>query len=414
MTPRLMVAALATACASFPVEPHRVWTGTGAQANFPGTTLSATDGQVDDRTLVAVEQCAQTGEDLTQPRTPCGADEGLYVFSADTPSGAVSGRAVRFASDPAWPGRAWWAGDLDGDGREDLAAMGIAEETPGMWVFREVSGSPGVGDAWAVLPDVTPQPERCGDLDGNGAAELCLHAAEWPWSDLGVAYGPLDPADPLPAAFPDLGVGVESYGDLDGDGDDDLVATDDGGHRLVALTDLSGQAPPDPARAWVSPDWSPVGLATGGDLDWDGGADVFLFGEVFPGSVLVGPTGGELSSVVTSSWAPPRGSDGVGAAIGDLDGDGVGDLVVASQRRDHPTYRGLVELHLGPLAPGRFGEADADLLLEVDGFSSEGMVRVADVDGDGRDDLLVGAPYDDRAGEDAGALYLWRGRDLVR
>jgi hypothetical protein len=45
--------------------------------------------------------------------------------------------------------------------------------------------------------------------------------------------------------------------------------------------------------------------------------------------------------------------------------------------------------------------------LDPDGFGV--ALDVADVDHDGVDDVVVGAPYDSRYAEEAGAVHLFRG-----
>lgn len=109
---------------------------------------------------------------------------------------------------------------------------------------------------------------------------------------------------------------------------------------------------------------------------------------------------------------------------GDLNGDGFDDYIVSAMAADGPresrdnagevaiyfspgTFEGAVDLASGPdNVVTVFGEAARDIF----GIKTE----VADVDGDGANDLLVGAFYaDGPAGRDAGKLYLISGRLLV-
>jgi hypothetical protein len=96
-------------------------------------------------------------------------------------------------------------------------------------------------------------------------------------------------------------------------------------------------------------------------------------------------------------------------AVGDLDGDGIGDLAVAiPQVRAVPGGgSGRVRVTSG---------ADGSTLFVLKGrFDGEAfgtaLCRVGDQDGDGVDDLVVGAPRDDVLAINGGALRLHSGRD---
>jgi hypothetical protein len=161
-----------------------------------------------------------------------------------------------------------------------------------------------------------------------------------------------------------------------------------------------------------------AGAAVSGFADVDGdGHDDILVGATEEGSggggeiyLAHGPISGELSLEDAAVLIVGESSGGMaGAALapaGDVDGDGVPDLLVGAPKADYRgTEAGAAYLLLGPIDSG--GLVGADRRFTGETIEDQAGSRVAaggDVDGDGRDDLLVGAPYAESASR--GAAYL--------
>jgi hypothetical protein len=230
-------------------------------------------------------------------------------------------------------------------------------------------------------------------------------------------------------------------GDFDGDGIDDLLITNDVAEGLARLAGrayvLFGSreiAPPVSVNlANGEEDFAVLGNeeslrlgagANAGDLNGDGIDDIIL--SALQARRPDGRTGGAIYVLFGSPDLPGRGSKladsdadviimgdqferlDPGLAVGDINADGVSDLLFGSNRGGHEK----VNVFLGPVAPGsKFDlttdEADVTITggLAVDGFGIG--LEVADVSGDGVDDILIGAP---RVGRDrwldAGLLHV--------
>jgi hypothetical protein len=233
------------------------------------------------------------------------------------------------------------------------------------------------------------------------------------------------------AGYDQAGYDVASAGDVDDNGNDDLLLTaigndaggTDAGAAYVVLGPVTGNLPlglADAKRRGAYEDW--VGRAAGaGDVDADGFDDILVAAffnddlDIDGGAAYLvnGPVTGSRPLGTSDARMLGEHNDTVQdvAGAGDVNADGFDDILVGSPWHDSRIADvGAIYLMLGP-ATGRLllRGADATLLGETVGETVRTSAAAGDVDADGHSDILVGSPRNHAAGAGAGAAYVMLG-----
>lgn len=225
--------------------------------------------------------------------------------------------------------------------------------------------------------------------------------------------------------------GGEAAGDVDGDGLDDIVATQPY-ETAAAVVVVSGSVRGDlyASDADTVFDASTTDAIDGylargvGDINEDGHADL-VTGDYWDA------TGGALAGAVALHLAPFAASEELGTGdaawigsagsymwqcidAGDINGDGHPDLAIGASDYG-ASGSGDVFVEFGPVHSGVGDASDADIIItgsdERDLFGDT-LASAGDVDSDGLSDLYVSAPADEAGGEFSGAVYLILGSSL--
>ena len=230
--------------------------------------------------------------------------------------------------------------------------------------------------------------------------------------------------------------GIAMGGDLDSDGTVDLViATDNStyGYAFVVHGDDAAAANGsvlsyDQATIWGYAYYAPMGHVIGPFLDQTGDGDVDFLGTGYSTTydygvawLIEGGTGISGTIYATSSydayWTGDSSSDQLTwSAQADVDADGLADTVTACPLDYTSSGSGTQSGNISVFsaASGYSGGNDLqDADDQINGTSSYDYLGsslvTADVDDDGYDDILAGAPGDDDVTTGSGAVHLFLG-----
>ncbi len=358
------------------------------------------------------------------------------------------------------------AGDVDGDGLDDLIIG-----APGSDFLYDGFTGYDAGESYLVFGD------SLAALDAaNGSVDGVISLA-----DLDVTTGFLLDVSVLDYDGYNSGLSVSSAGDVNGDGFDDLIigapgsnyygfqagesylvfggarvdldAITPGVSGVIGLLDLDGTTGFS-LQGIVDYDYSGLSVKSAGDVDGDGLDDLIIGAPGLPGydagrSYLVfGDSLGDLDALTPAAGAIDLfrldgttgfAFEGIDAddqsgfsvsGAGDVDGDGLDDLIIGAYLGDPGDLdAGEIYLVLGAglgALDAVDGTNDGIIFLEnLDqrfGFRLEGkddndhsgvsVSSAGDFDGDGLDDLIIGASGGDSA-VDAGEIYVLFGAGLI-
>ncbi len=273
--------------------------------------------------------------------------------------------------------------DVNGDGRPDLIATNNLSNTAGV-LLGQASGGFASATTYSTGASSRPQGVAVADVNADGRPDIVT--ANTGSSTTGVLLGQAGGGFAAVSTYSTGGVlpTAVAVADVNGDGRPDVV-TANSSTAGVLLGQASGGFA---AASTYSTGTGPTGLAVA-DVNGDGRPDIVTTNHNGNrAGVLLGQAGGGFAAV--SSYSTGASSNPQGVAVADVNGDGRPDLVTANADSD------TVGVLLGQ-ASGGFAAVSAYPAGAGAGFTPYG-VAVADVNGDGRPDIVTANYGSDRVG----------------
>jgi hypothetical protein len=297
-----------------------------------------------------------------------------------SPGAAIAGDDV---TSDAHSTRSVAVGDVDGDGDLDLVAGNYN-------LANRLYLNNGTADPWASVlgSDITAdthgtQSVALGDVDGDG--DLDLVAGNF--GDANRLYlnnGTTDPWAGVTGS--DITADTNStnsvvLGDVDGDGDLDLVVGNLGYYARLYLNNGTADPWAGVTASNITAEFHESHSVALGDVDGDADLDLVVVHEGYANRLYLNNGTADPWNGVTGSDITADVQDTHAGALGDVDGDGDLDLVVGNYNEPNRLY-----LNNGTANPW-VGVTGSDITADA-GLTNS--VVLADADGDGDLDLVAG------------------------
>ncbi|MDP2884769.1 MAG: FG-GAP-like repeat-containing protein [Ignavibacteria bacterium] len=233
------------------------------------------------------------------------------------------------------------------------------------------------------------------DIDGDGKPDFVIVNSD-PSGSVSVFRNTSVPGLTTFESHVDFATGANPFGvatsDLDGDGKPDLVVVNFSSNTISVFrnTSTSGSitfaAKSDIAGA------DPYSIAIG-DMDGDGKPDLVVANSGYPGSSVSVFRNTSSTGIIT--FASPLdlsvGSYSSGIAVSDIDGDGKPDIAVTNAGSNS------VSVFRNTSSSGTINSSSFDAKVDISSGAEPDGIAIGDVDGDGKPDLIVTNQFDQTA-----------------
>ena len=306
------------------------------------------------------------------------------------------------------------AGDVNADGFDDIVILGFGygwEYSVQARIYFGGAAMNNAADVFLTYPswNLDMSVSGAGDVNGDGYDDVIAGAPNYLSTNAGYAYvyfggAPMDSIVDVTLEGEEVGdlfgYSVSDAGDVNADGFADVIvgafANNSvtgkaylffGGNTMDNFADVtfSGQDTGSSFGATVS---------SAGDIDNDGFGDVVVGAprvNSYTGKAFIYKGGNAMNNVPDLILSGETSESGFGTSVsgaGDVNGDGIDDVVIGARRFN--SYKGRAYVYFG----GMYMNSGADVIMNGEGANDHFGVSVSgdcDINGDGHSDLIVGS-----------------------